>query len=90
MKGTFKVIDGKPFVETKKSKTNLKLINVNQCKTYNITSKDYQVRDVWIIVPFNDNDFWNEKKPVPSLYEGQKIKVEQIKDENAKVVKLDY
>ncbi len=89
MRGTFKIIDGEPFVLTKRSKETLGLVNVKRCSTYNIGPKDYQSREIWSVIPFTDTKFWVEGKPVPSLYAGQKIKVEQV-EEKAKVIKLDY
>ena len=89
MKGIFKIIDGEPFVLTKRGKETLELVNVKRCSTYNIGPKDYQYREIWNVIPFTDTKFWVKGSPVPSLYERQTIIVEQIK-EKAKVVKLEH
>jgi hypothetical protein len=88
MKGTFKVIDGEPFVQLKD--ITLKLDNVKLCATYNIGPKDYESRHIWSIIPFTDIKFWADKKPVPTLYEGQKITIEKLNETKAKVNKLEF
>lgn len=88
MKGTFKVIDGVPFVITKKGTENtFKLINVKRCLTSNIGPKEYETQQIWSVVPFTDKAFWAEGKPIPALIQGQKIKV-ATEGESAKVTTI--
>ena len=85
MNGTFKVIDGQPYVITKENK--LKLLNVTECTLHHIDPKISETTRLWSIVPLTDTTFWNDKFCPPILKIGQELNVEQ-EDDVAVVVKI--
>ena len=85
MNGTFKVIDGQPYVIINENK--LELLNVTECTLHHIDPKISESKKLWSIIPLTDSRFWNDTLGPPMLINGQRIDVEQD-DDTARVVKI--